>query len=184
LTNRLSGQPSRAWIDLKFVMAGFAPSTATVSSLPSRLLSPLRLPCYFTAPPPTTCQAFFNKEFFRMRRRFAHFSTDHQWVVQFLSDKPDWTIFAIDARAPGIRHRLPEGQSARLVSNALTFGSNSASSPCSPLRRTISEFFQTPTSMLPFSRKPTPPNIFFLRCSSYGPGDTDATGQGFVNAIW
>lgn len=31
-----------------------------------------------------------------MRRRFAHFSTDHDWVVRFLSDKPMWTIFAID----------------------------------------------------------------------------------------
>jgi putative RNA 2'-phosphotransferase len=32
----------------------------------------------------------------RMRRRFAHFSTDYDWVVQFLSDKPTWTIFAVD----------------------------------------------------------------------------------------
>ena len=33
----------------------------------------------------------------RMRRRFAHFSTDYDWVVRFLSDKPAWTIFAVDA---------------------------------------------------------------------------------------
>jgi putative RNA 2'-phosphotransferase len=44
----------------------------------------------------------------RMRRRFAHFSTDYQWVVQFLSDKPAWTIFAIDvprAHASGVAFR-------------------------------------------------------------------------------
>ncbi len=32
----------------------------------------------------------------RMKRMFAHFSTDYDWVVQFLSDKPTWTIFAVD----------------------------------------------------------------------------------------
>ena len=32
----------------------------------------------------------------RMRRCFAHFSTDYDWVVQFLSDKSTWTIFAVD----------------------------------------------------------------------------------------
>ena len=32
----------------------------------------------------------------RMRRRFAHLSSDYEWVVRFLSDKPSWTIFAID----------------------------------------------------------------------------------------
>ena len=31
----------------------------------------------------------------RMRRQFAHFSTDLDWVVDFLRDKPNWTIFAI-----------------------------------------------------------------------------------------
>lgn len=31
----------------------------------------------------------------RMRRRFVHFSTDYDWVVDFLCDKPTWTIFAI-----------------------------------------------------------------------------------------
>ena len=31
----------------------------------------------------------------RMRRRFVHFSTDYDWVVDFLCDKPAWTIFAI-----------------------------------------------------------------------------------------
>jgi putative RNA 2'-phosphotransferase len=36
----------------------------------------------------------------RMRRRFAHLSSDYDWVVKFLIDKPSWTIFAIDtARA-------------------------------------------------------------------------------------
>src|SRR5262249_37115874 len=45
--------------------------------------------------------------------------------------------------------------------NSLTCGSLSASSPFSGPRRTMSESFQTPTSMLPFSRKPTPPNICF-----------------------
>jgi putative RNA 2'-phosphotransferase len=32
----------------------------------------------------------------RMRRRFAHFSTDYDWVVQFLDDKPCWAVFEID----------------------------------------------------------------------------------------
>ncbi len=32
----------------------------------------------------------------RMRRRFVHFSTDYQWVVQFLCDKPEWTIFSVN----------------------------------------------------------------------------------------
>jgi len=44
----------------------------------------------------------------RMRRRFAHFSTDYEWVMQFLSDKPEWTIFAIDApraHAAGVAFR-------------------------------------------------------------------------------
>ena len=35
----------------------------------------------------------------RMRRRFAHLSSDCQWVVRFLDDKPTWTIFAIDTSA-------------------------------------------------------------------------------------
>src|SRR5262245_38071621 len=48
-----------------------------------------------------------------------------------------------------------------VILNSLTCGSLSASSPSSGPRRTMSESFQTPTSMLPFSRKPTPPNIFF-----------------------
>ena len=44
----------------------------------------------------------------RMRRRFAHFSTDYDWVVRFLSDKPTWTILAIDtprAQKAGISFR-------------------------------------------------------------------------------
>lgn len=44
----------------------------------------------------------------RMRRRFAHFSTDHDWVVRFLCDKPMWTIFAIDtvrAEEAGVEFR-------------------------------------------------------------------------------
>jgi putative RNA 2'-phosphotransferase len=36
----------------------------------------------------------------RMRRRFAHFSTDYEWVVQFLSDKPEWTILAVNTFTP------------------------------------------------------------------------------------
>ena len=32
----------------------------------------------------------------RMRRQFAHLSSDYDWVVRFLDDKPAWTIFAID----------------------------------------------------------------------------------------
>lgn len=35
----------------------------------------------------------------RMRRRFAHFSTDYEWVIQFLSDKPEWTILAVNTLA-------------------------------------------------------------------------------------
>ncbi len=35
----------------------------------------------------------------RMRRRFVHFSTDYDWVVDFLCDKPTWTIFAIPTPA-------------------------------------------------------------------------------------
>jgi len=44
----------------------------------------------------------------RMRRRFAHFSTDYEWVVQFLCDKPEWTIFAVNtcsASAAGVVFR-------------------------------------------------------------------------------
>src|SRR5262249_13686325 len=48
-----------------------------------------------------------------------------------------------------------------VMSNSLTSGSLSASSPSSGPSRTMSESFQTPTSMLPFSRKPMPPNNFF-----------------------
>jgi putative RNA 2'-phosphotransferase len=32
----------------------------------------------------------------RMRRQFVHLSSDFDWVVKFLDDKPAWTIFAID----------------------------------------------------------------------------------------
>ncbi len=34
----------------------------------------------------------------RMKRTFAHFSTDYDWVVRFLADKPSWTILAIDTQ--------------------------------------------------------------------------------------
>lgn len=37
----------------------------------------------------------------RMRRQFAHLSSDYDWVVRFLDDKPSWTIFAIDT-APAV----------------------------------------------------------------------------------
>src|SRR4051794_14484059 len=46
------------------------------------------------------------------------------------------------------------------MSNSLTCGSFSASSPSFSPSRTTSDSFQTPTSRLPFSRKPIPPNIF------------------------
>lgn len=32
----------------------------------------------------------------RMRRRFAHLSSNYDWVVRFLNDKLSWTIFAIE----------------------------------------------------------------------------------------
>jgi uncharacterized protein (TIGR02246 family) len=48
-----------------------------------------------------------------------------------------------------------------VMSNSRTCGSRSASSWLSVPSRAISESFQTPTSMLPWRRKPTPPNIFF-----------------------
>ena len=32
----------------------------------------------------------------RMRRRFAHLSSDYDWVARFLDDKPAWTIFGVD----------------------------------------------------------------------------------------
>jgi len=32
----------------------------------------------------------------RMSRQFVHLSSDYEWVVRFLDDKPAWTIFAID----------------------------------------------------------------------------------------
>lgn len=35
----------------------------------------------------------------RMRRQFTHLSSDYDWVVRFLDDKPAWTIFAIDTLA-------------------------------------------------------------------------------------
>ena len=57
--------------------------------------------------------------------------------------------------APSSSSALP------VMSNALTCGSSSASSPWSGPSRAMSESFQTPTSMLPFRRKPTQPNIFF-----------------------
>src|SRR4051812_35523083 len=47
------------------------------------------------------------------------------------------------------------------MSNGLTCGCRSASSLSSGPSRTQRESFQTPTSRLPLSRKPTPPNIFF-----------------------
>ncbi len=34
----------------------------------------------------------------RMRRQFAHFSSDFDWVVQFLADKPKWAILAINTQ--------------------------------------------------------------------------------------
>lgn len=45
----------------------------------------------------------------RMRRRFVHLSSDYDWVVRFLDDKPAWTIFAIETRAAmvaGCRFRM------------------------------------------------------------------------------
>src|SRR5262249_48776226 len=48
-----------------------------------------------------------------------------------------------------------------VMSNPLTCGSFSASLASSGPSRPMRESFQTPTSRLPFSRKPTPPNIFF-----------------------
>lgn len=44
----------------------------------------------------------------RMRRRFAHFSTDYEWIVRFLADKPEWTILAVNtltASADGVVFR-------------------------------------------------------------------------------
>lgn len=32
----------------------------------------------------------------KMRRQFVHLSSDYDWVVRFLDDKPAWTIFAIE----------------------------------------------------------------------------------------
>lgn len=32
----------------------------------------------------------------RMRRQFVHLSSDYDWVVRFLDDKPAWAIFAIE----------------------------------------------------------------------------------------
>src|SRR5262249_10446987 len=43
-----------------------------------------------------------------MRRRFVHLSSDYDWVVQFLDDKPAWTIFSIEtvsALEVGVRFR-------------------------------------------------------------------------------
>jgi len=36
----------------------------------------------------------------KMRRQFVHFSTDYEWVVGFLRDKPAWTILAIATPSP------------------------------------------------------------------------------------
>jgi Protein of unknown function (DUF1572) len=52
--------------------------------------------------------------------------------------------------------------SIAVILNSLTWASCNASSLCSGPTRTSSEFFLTPTSMLPFSRKPTPPNIVYF----------------------
>ena len=36
----------------------------------------------------------------KMRRQFVHISTDYEWVVGFLRDKPAWTILAIATQPP------------------------------------------------------------------------------------
>src|SRR5262249_9321079 len=52
-------------------------------------------------------------------------------------------------------------ESAAVMSNGLTCGSSNASSPCSLPRRTISEFFQTPTSTFPLRSKQKQPKRAF-----------------------
>jgi RNA:NAD 2'-phosphotransferase (TPT1/KptA family) len=44
-----------------------------------------------------------------MNRRFVHFSSDVDWIIDFLSDKPEWVIFAIRTDAAlqaGIEFRM------------------------------------------------------------------------------
>jgi putative RNA 2'-phosphotransferase len=36
----------------------------------------------------------------RMRRQFVHLSSDYDWVVRFLDDKPAWTIFTVETAHP------------------------------------------------------------------------------------
>ena len=48
----------------------------------------------------------------RMRRRFVHFSSDFDWVVRFLDDKPSWTLFSVDTQ-----HALDAGLAFRKANN-------------------------------------------------------------------
>ena len=59
----------------------------------------------------------------------------------------------------GTHKAFPPGYVSQF--DSLTLDSFKAFSPRSGPRRTIKESFQTPTSMLPWSMKATPPNIFF-----------------------
>jgi len=82
----------------------------------------------------------------RMRRCFVHLSSDYDWVVRFLDDKPAWTIFAIDtasALEAGNRFRQANHHvwlTDALVACLLRFQSNghgllAASSPCGIINR-------------------------------------------------
>src|SRR5262249_39386322 len=70
---------------------------------------------------------------------------------------PNWSSFSTPSGATSTQPFIDRP----VMSNSLTCGSLSAPPPSSGPRRTMSESFQTPTSSLPFSRRPTPPNIFF-----------------------